>query len=468
MRPKKTGPVKKEWQVGRDNDSRSRRPRPPSKDFDYNQPHPRGAQRLHPAAQRAEEARALPAGGEHRLTKLGKGFFRDKYYEYLVHVPVIIRGRRRSGRNAGAGYERRDWLPVNELGGATRHPAHLTEEQVAQRVRQQVEASLDPGGPILQLSDETYFLDPEGHWVVSTQSTRYRNSRTEVETLLRQRMRGLRSVSFQLPCEEDVLPSAFEDKPLCVRRQLAELLQLSVEEVCADFDAMLRHDWRRLGISAEEVREFCVWRNAPMRVLSSQGDLVDSYDPALKEHRTVCFLAFDGHCYMYRAVKRVLERQAARVLYRGEARQTLPPIQEWRRFDAADVQPGLFWCEDLREARRQLMAAGEVLRRWCEALNQEYRGQRLAGLAHEIFLKLLKAKREVPGAAERHMAAQDGKRALCGCGLTGACELDHVVPVRQAVQTLQALCGDCHSEKTLRESAHSLCRGGFPNGLYST
>ena len=25
--------------------------------------------------------------------------------------------------------------------------------------------------------------------------------------------------------------------------------------------------------------------------------------------------------------------------------------QEWRRFDAADVQPGLFWCENLREAR---------------------------------------------------------------------------------------------------------------------
>ena len=46
--------------------------------------------------------------------------------------------------------------------------------------------------------------------------------------------------------------------------------------------------------------------------------------------------------------------------------------------------------------------------------------------AHEIFLKLLKAKREVPGAAERQktLAAQDGKCALCGCGLTGACELD--------------------------------------------
>ena len=76
-----------------------------------------------------------------------------------------------------------------------------------------------------------------------------------------------------------MLPSAFEDKPLCVPRQLAELLQLSVE-VCG-LRRHLRHDWKRLGI-------FCVWRNAPMRVLSLQGDLVDSYDPALKKHRTVC------------------------------------------------------------------------------------------------------------------------------------------------------------------------------------
>ena len=119
--------------------------RPPSKDFDYNQPLIREGPNDYILLRNGQKklVRSLH-GGEHRLTKLGKGFFRDKYYEYLVHVPVIIRGRRRSGRNAGAGYERRDWLPVT------------------QRVRQQVEASLDPGGPILQLSDETYFLDPEG------------------------------------------------------------------------------------------------------------------------------------------------------------------------------------------------------------------------------------------------------------------------------------------------------------------
>ena len=243
-------------------------------------------------------------------------------------MPVIIRGRRRSGRNAGAGYERRDWLPVNELGGATRHPAHLTEEQVAQRVKQQVEASLDPGGPILQLSTRPTSSTPRGTgW-----SAPRARATTEVETLLRQRMKGLR---------ERELPAALRGGRAAERlRGQAALRAPAAGRAAAaggGVRRLWRHDWRRLGISAEEVREFCVWRNAPMRVLSSQGDLVDSYDPALKEHRTVCFLAFDGHCYMYRAVKRVLERQAAR--------QTLPPIQEWMRFDAADVQPELFWCE---------------------------------------------------------------------------------------------------------------------------
>ena len=220
------------------------------------------------------------------------------------------------------------------------------------------------------------------------------------------RMRGLRSVSFQLPCEEDVLQSAFEDKPLCVPRQLAELLQLSV-------DAMLRHDWRRLGISAEEAR-VCVWCNAPMRVLSSQGDLVGSYDPALKEHRAVCFLAFDGHYQQPGAVLRA-EAEAGHQDPRavGGARGAAEVVRG-AGTGVPGPAPGRLGARDFFEA-----AEGE------------------AGSARRVA---------------------DGKCALRGCGLTaGTCELDHVVPVRQAfagsAQILQALCGDCHSEKTLRESA---------------
>ena len=74
----------------------------------------------------------------------------------------------------------------------------------------------------------------------------------------------------ELECEEDVLPSAFEDKPLCVPRQLAEL-QLSVEEVCADFDAMLPR--------LEAPGEFCVWRNAPR--VSQLRELLYSVPAAL-------------------------------------------------------------------------------------------------------------------------------------------------------------------------------------------
>ena len=67
---------------------------------------------------------------------------------------------------------------------------------------------------------------------------------------------------------------------------------------------------------------------------------MDSYDPALKEHRAVCFLAFDGSG----------ERQAVRVLYRGGQGRLCRP-------SASGVALTLRTCSgaDLRKARRQLM-----------------------------------------------------------------------------------------------------------------
>ena len=165
--------------------------------------------------------------------------------------------------------------------------------------------------------------------------------------------------------------------------------------VCADFDAMLRHDWRRLGISAEEVREFCVWRNAPMRVLSSQGDLVDSYDPVRKERLRRALLHVQG---------REAGAGAAGGARAGEARQTPRSGGAWtpRRW------PGLIWCEDLREARRQLMAAGEspkaaiceVLRAQIEAGREDPRARGAAALVRG-------AGAGVPGPAPGRAGARD-------------------------------------------------------------
>ena len=112
----------------------------------------------------------------------------------------------------------------------------------------------------------------------------------------------------------------------------------------------------------------------------------------------------------------------------------------------------------LREVRRVPRCAAQLVhrqpvRRW---------GRRTGASAGLGARDLPEAAEGATGGARRGGEAEDPgrreKRALCGCGLTaGTCELDDVVPVRQAfagsVQTLQALCGDCRSEKTLRESA---------------
>ena len=65
-------------------------------------------------------------GGKHWLTKLGRGFFRDKYYEYLAHMPVITqaaqwaerrRGLRAQGLAAGERAGRLNEAPGAPYGG---------------------------------------------------------------------------------------------------------------------------------------------------------------------------------------------------------------------------------------------------------------------------------------------------------------------------------------------------------------
>ena len=57
--------------------------RPPSKDFDYNQPLIREKPN-NTSCCATGRSLCVPCRRRARLTKLGKGFFRDKYYEYLA------------------------------------------------------------------------------------------------------------------------------------------------------------------------------------------------------------------------------------------------------------------------------------------------------------------------------------------------------------------------------------------------
>ena len=275
---------------------------PPSRQYDRNQPlireGPNDYIMLRGGAKKL--LRSLQPNGNYHLTKLGKSFFKDKWVDWVVHVPVIIRGIRRNGRNRGMPYERTKRLPVTDLNVTL--PRQISA-QAARNLKASALAQLgnpEPNDIIWELSDETYYLDATREWTFSQQAMQVVDDRVVVETVLDQPLGALRDVSYQLYCGDEILESAFEQRPdkLCVPRQLAELMRLPLQEVLSDFDAICtKKTWREQGITPREIREFCLWRQAPMFYVDCQGRLLDKYEPTVKEQRAVAFTSWNGHAF---------------------------------------------------------------------------------------------------------------------------------------------------------------------------
>ena len=147
--------------------------RPPSRQFDESQPLIRdgASDYILMRSGRRQLVRTLQPDGQYHVTKLGKAFFKDKYTEWLAHVPVIIRGTRRRGRNAGNSYERHDYLPVTALElGLSRQNDAWSEAQIARNVKEAVLRQLgqpEANEPIYMISGETYFLHPTNEWAIA-------------------------------------------------------------------------------------------------------------------------------------------------------------------------------------------------------------------------------------------------------------------------------------------------------------
>ena len=265
---------------------------PPSRQYDRNQPlireGPNDYIMLRGGAKKL--LRSLQPNGNYQLTKLGTHFFKDKWVDWVVHVPVIIRGVRRNGRNRGMPYERTKRLPVTDLNVAlSRQSEGLSDAQAARNLKASVLAQLgnpEPNDIILELSDESYYLDATREWTFSQQAMQVVDDQVVVDTVLDQPLGALRDVSYQLFCGDEILESAFEQRPdkLCVARQLAELMRLPVQEVLSDFDAITNGSkWREQGITPREIRSFCVWRQAPMFYVDCQGRLQGAAGRGLHE-----------------------------------------------------------------------------------------------------------------------------------------------------------------------------------------
>ena len=396
--------------------------RPPSRQFDESQPLIRDgpSDYILMRSGRRQLVRTLQPDGQYHVTKLGKAFFKDKYTEWLAHVPVIIRGTRRRGRNAGNSYERHDYLPVTALEiGLSRQNDAWSEAQIARNVKEAVLRQLgqpEANEPIYMISGETYFLHPTNEWAYSSSSMQVIDNRVDTQIRLRQPLGALREVSYQLFAGDQILASAFEERPdmLCVPRQLAELLKLSLEDILQDFDAICSGDWRQRGVSPAEIRTFCVWRNAPMFFVDCRGRLLDCFQPMQKEERAIAYTAWNGHAFFYKSARAVVGcDEAERHRYRRQRQDSITPeFSEWKPW-AGEIGCGHFWSEDLRSVRAQLLAAGhqpkvalrglcewsalrlrasggdcvirelcedaQVLQEWTQRLGVPYRGQRLAG-----------------------------------------------------------------------------------------
>ena len=339
---------------------------PPSRQYDRNQPlireGPNDYIMLRGGAKKL--LRSLQPNGNYHLTKLGKSFFKDKWVDWVVHVPVIIRGVRRNGRNRGMPYERTKRLPVSDLNVAlSRQSEGLSDAQAARNLKASVLAQLgnpEPNDIILELSDETYYLDATREWTFSQQAMQVVDDQVVVDTVLDQPLGALRDVSYQLFCGDEILESAFEQRPdkLCVARQLAELMRLPLQEVLSDFDAItgIGSRWREQGITPREIRSFCIWRQAPMFYVDCQGRLLDKFEPVRQG------AAGRGLHQLEAATPSSLWRGASgsgtgpRPNTGAKPGET-PEFKDWREWEG-EVASGHFYAGDLEQVRRELLAKG--------------------------------------------------------------------------------------------------------------
>ena len=397
--------------------------------------------------------RSLQPDGNYRVTKLGKSFFRDKWTDYLAHMPVRIRGRRRNGRP----YERETLLPVT-LDGLGRQNDSLGEVQAHRNV---IAAALrkmgDPedGAVVMEISEETYTYDASRDWAVSKQTMQVVDNRVETEVALNRRLGVLRDVSYQLFRGSEILESAFEQREdrLCVVRQLSELLRLPYEEVYSDFDAICPKNWERKGVTGAEIREFCAWRKAPLYIVNCRGQMLDCYEPAVREQRPVACCIYRDHAFFYRnagAVSFCDGEARDQPSYRGDRREsTVPLFREWKQWrgeiergpgraagagapaEGRDARLGGVALPAPEGQGRRLRRARVSRRRGGAREVDDQAGLRLPGpapAASEVFAALLKARRERGDVGEL-LLEQQGLCALCGTPIEAAtAEADHVVP----------------------------------------
>ena len=246
--------------------------------------------------------RVLRADGTTHVTRLGKQYFRGGKTEYVVSIPAIV-----SGSNARGRIQNRqtmvpvDMLNIGRIMQDSSLPAADRISRVKSYVLQQLSLRTSGGMTILaEVSGETFSYDRTRPWLISEMTTTIQDGEAVTSAVMRQPLgAGPLSCAAFLPFPEEIVDAAWEthDDRLCVPRQLAAVLGVSLDEAMSYFDEFLKPGWQEWGVAPLELKELCRRQGRSFYFLNGHR-MLDAYEPPAKNHslKSISLTCWGGAC----------------------------------------------------------------------------------------------------------------------------------------------------------------------------
>ena len=181
--------------------------------------------------------RRWTTGGEFEFTKIGDQYYSKQRRNYVVQIPILIKGKRRDNSN----YTLHSHMPVEQLGLTSQTlPMNMTAAHRDRKLKGIISAQL-PEGALSEVSRETWVLDPAGSWIVNEETVQFDEATGETESsVVLDRRVGVRPTMPGLLFPEGLCAEAFDatDDYLCAPRQIAAVLKRDLDQVVADLLAI--------------------------------------------------------------------------------------------------------------------------------------------------------------------------------------------------------------------------------------
>ena len=307
------------------------------------------------------------ADNDYKLTKLGKSFYSRLKRNYVVQIPVKVKGKRKDGPY----YNIKSTLPISNMRvDRIEMPLNLTAAQRTAKIKEIISAKLNLDEPLYEVSQEewVYDRDAQGSWVINEESVAIIDPDTQ-ETIIAQdrRVGTMPYLLFQIAFSEDIIPEAFQDSNdmCCVPRQLSAFLGLDFGLICNEMSEIElklygESKWWDKGCTPRMVIEFCKQRNMGACIMHN-GNVLES----LAGQNPIVAALHENHLYFYKAMKtrnklmtwktqdeKYKHGRGIKLKRDHMPNATTPAASEWRPF-AHKIEPGHFYTteEDIATVR---------------------------------------------------------------------------------------------------------------------